>query len=260
MAPTLRSMDHSLSLSTMIMPLGLLGDVVERLKRDAVGEGRVAGDGNHVLLAAGQVAGHGHAQSGGQRGSGVAGAVAVVLALGAQHEAVEPAGLANGLKAVQATGKNLVDIGLVADVEEQLVFGGIEDRVQSQREFHDAKVGPRWPPVFESVWIRNSRISSANSAICAKFRRFRSAGEWMDSSSVAMYFLPPEEGQASKKRPLCAAGRWRPRAAQTEPNQVYQSRGWREGEYSDAREPRRDDRGSGFPVTDFRQSGDVGWR
>ncbi len=31
---------------------------------DAVGEGGVAGDGNYVLVAAGQVARHGHAQRG----------------------------------------------------------------------------------------------------------------------------------------------------------------------------------------------------
>ncbi len=102
--------------------LGLLGDVVERLKGDAVGEGGVAGDGDDVLVAAGQVAGHGHAQRGGERGAGVAGAVAVVLAFGAQHEAVEAAGLADGLKAIAAAGEDLVDVGLVADVEEDLVF------------------------------------------------------------------------------------------------------------------------------------------
>ena len=98
--------------------LGLLGDVVERLKRDAVGEGGVAGDGDHVLVAAGKIAGHGHAQRGGERGACVAGAVAVVLAFGAEHEAVEAAGLADGLEAIEAAGENLVNVGLVADVEE----------------------------------------------------------------------------------------------------------------------------------------------
>ena len=44
--------------------LGLLGDVVERFEGDAVGEGSVAGDGDDVLVAAGEVAGDGHAQSG----------------------------------------------------------------------------------------------------------------------------------------------------------------------------------------------------
>ncbi len=114
------------------MRLGLGGDVVERLKGDAVGEGGVAGDGDDVLVAAGQVAGHGHAQSGGKRGAGVTGAVAVVLALGAQHEAVEAAGLADGAKAVAAAGEDLVDVGLVADVEEDFVFRRVEDGVQTR--------------------------------------------------------------------------------------------------------------------------------
>ena len=120
---------------------GLLGDVVHRFKGDAVGEGGVAGDGDHVFVAAGQVAGHGHAQRGGERGACVAGAVAIVLAFGAQHEAVEAAGLADGLKPVAAAGENLVDVGLVADVEEDLVFGRVEDGMQGQRELDHAEIG-----------------------------------------------------------------------------------------------------------------------
>ena len=126
-------------------PLGLLGNVVQRLKRDAVGKSRVAGHGNHMLLAASQVARHGHAQSRRERRASVPGAEAVVLALGAQHEAVQPARLANGVKAVEAAGENLVNIGLVADIEQQFVFGSIEDRVQRQRKFHDAEVRSQVP-------------------------------------------------------------------------------------------------------------------
>jgi len=43
-------------------PLGLLGDIVQRLEGDSIGKGCVAGHGDHVLLAAGQIARHGHAQ------------------------------------------------------------------------------------------------------------------------------------------------------------------------------------------------------
>ena len=121
--------------------LGLRGDVVHRFEGDAVGEGGVAGDGDDVFVAAGQVAGHGHAQRGGKRGAGVAGSVAVVLALGAEHEAVEAAGLADGLKTVAAAGEDLVDVGLVADVEEDLVLGRVEDRMQGQSELDHAEIG-----------------------------------------------------------------------------------------------------------------------
>ena len=121
--------------------LGLFGDVVHRFERDAVGEGGVPGYRDHVFLAAGQVAGHCHAQGGRESGSGVAGSVAIVLAFGAQHEAVQPAGLPDGVKAVQTPGENLVNVGLVADVEKQLVVGGVEDIVESQGQLDHAEIG-----------------------------------------------------------------------------------------------------------------------
>ena len=120
--------------------LGLLGDVVERFERDAVGESGVAGNGDHVLFAAGQIAGHRHAEGRGKRGTGVAGAVAIVLALGAEHEAVQAAGLANGVEAIEAAGKNFVDVGLVAYVEEESVFGSVKDSVEGQRQLDDAEI------------------------------------------------------------------------------------------------------------------------
>jgi hypothetical protein len=77
-------------------------------------------------------------------GAGVAGAVAIVLALGAEHEAVEAAGLADGVKTVAAAGEDFVDVGLVADVKEDLVVGRIEDRVEpSHGELDHAQVGAR---------------------------------------------------------------------------------------------------------------------
>ena len=42
-----------------------------------------------MVVAAGEIAGGGHAERGGERGAGVARAVGVVLALGAQEKAVE---------------------------------------------------------------------------------------------------------------------------------------------------------------------------
>ena len=102
-------------------PLGLPGDIVQRLKRDAVGKGGVAGHGDHMLAAAGQIARHGHAQRGRERGARVPRAIGVVRALRAQHKAVQPARLADGLHAIETPGENLVYVGLVAHVEEQLV-------------------------------------------------------------------------------------------------------------------------------------------
>ena len=122
--------------------LGRGGHVVERLVGDAAGEGGIAGDGNHVFIGAGLVAAHGHAQGRGERRAGVAGAVAVVVAFGAQQEAVEAAILAHGLEALAAPGKELVDVTLVAHVEDELVLRGVEDAVERDGQFDHSEVRP----------------------------------------------------------------------------------------------------------------------
>ena len=127
---------------------GLRGDVVHRFEGDAVGEGGVAGDGDDVFVASGQVAGHGHAQRGGKRGTGVTGSVGVVLAFGAEHEAIQAAGLADGLKTVAAAGEDFVDIGLVAYVEEDLVVGCVEDCMQGESELNHAEIGAQMAAGF----------------------------------------------------------------------------------------------------------------
>src|ERR1700741_4573982 len=97
-------------------PVGLLGDIVQRFKRDAVGESSIAGDGNDVLVATREVAGHSHSKRGRKRCSCVAGSVAVVLAFGAQRKAVQAARLANRAKLLAASGEDLVRVYLMADV------------------------------------------------------------------------------------------------------------------------------------------------
>ena len=94
-----------------------------------------------MLLAAGKIAGHGHSQGSGERCARVAGSERIVFALGAEHEAIQPARLANCLKAIQPPGQNLMDVGLVAHIEEELVLGRIEDRVQRQRQLHHSQIG-----------------------------------------------------------------------------------------------------------------------
>ena len=77
-----------------------------------------------------------------KRRAGVAGAVAVVLALGAQQEAVEPLILAHGVEAVAAAGEELVDVALVADIEDEFVLRRLEDAVQGDGQFDDAEIRP----------------------------------------------------------------------------------------------------------------------
>jgi len=121
--------------------LGLLGDVVEGFEGDSVGEGCVAGNGNDVLFAAGEIARDGHAEGSRKGGAGMTCAVAVVLAFRAEHEAVEAAGLADGFEAIESAGKDLVYIGLMADIEDEAVRGRVEDGVEREGEFDDAEIG-----------------------------------------------------------------------------------------------------------------------
>ena len=69
------------------------------------------------------------------------GAERVVFALGALGEAGQAAALAQGADAVAPPGEDLVRIGLVADVPDQLVVRRVEDVVQRHRQFDDAEAG-----------------------------------------------------------------------------------------------------------------------
>jgi hypothetical protein len=152
--------------------LGGVGDVVQRLERDAVGEGGVAEDADHVFVGAALVAGGAHAERGGQRGAGVAGAVAVVFALGAQGEAVQAVGGADGVETVLSAGQELVDVDLMADVPDEFVLGRGEGPVQGDGQLDHAEVGSEVAAVFgklgdqlmaESRWraVRTVRVSAS---------------------------------------------------------------------------------------------------
>ncbi len=69
------------------------------------------------------------------------GAERVVFAFGALGETGQPAALADGADAVAAAGEDLVRIGLVADVPDQLVARGVEDVVQRDGQLDHAEAG-----------------------------------------------------------------------------------------------------------------------
>jgi hypothetical protein len=93
-----------------------------------------------MLVGAQAVAGGGHAERGRKGGAGVTRAITVVLALAAEQETIQALVLADGGKAVESAGEELVDIALVADIEEEFIARCIEDAVKGDREFHDAEV------------------------------------------------------------------------------------------------------------------------
>ena len=115
---------------------------MQRLVGDAAGQGAVADHGDdlavladpvaHRLLEADRVA---------DRGRGVAGAHDVVLGLEDRAERGEAVVLADRRQPLAAAGEDLVRVGLVADVPEDLVARRVEQAVQGDRELAGAEVG-----------------------------------------------------------------------------------------------------------------------
>ena len=129
-------------------PLGGVGDVVQRLEGNAVGQGRVAEDATTFSSLPRWSRAGADAQRGGKRRAGVGRAVAIVLALGAQGKPAQAAGAADGVKAVLAAGQQLVDVDLVADVPDELVLGRVEDVMQRDGQLHHAEVRAQVPAVL----------------------------------------------------------------------------------------------------------------
>ena len=69
------------------------------------------------------------------------GAERIVFALGALGETGQATARPQGTDAVAAIGEDLVRIGLVADVPNQAIIGGVEDIVQRYRQLDHAKAG-----------------------------------------------------------------------------------------------------------------------
>ena len=102
-------------------PVGGRGDVVQRLPAHPAGEGPVADDGHHRAVAAGERVGLREAVRPRQRGGGVGVLDQVVLALGAARVAREPADLPQPVEVAGTAREDLVDVALVARVEDQRV-------------------------------------------------------------------------------------------------------------------------------------------
>ena len=103
--------------------VGGLGDVVEGFQGGAASEGGVTGDSDDITVFTFQVAGRGHAESGGEGGAGVSRSVAIVFGFGAQEEAIEALVLANGANFGSAASEHLVDVALVGNVKKEFVLG-----------------------------------------------------------------------------------------------------------------------------------------
>ncbi len=116
--------------------------VVERLEGHAGGHRAVADHGHGVAVQfALQLAGHGHAERAADGGAAVAHAEGVVLTFAALGETAEALVQPVGVEQFTPSGEDLVPVGLVSHVPNELVVGRVEDVVQCHGELHHAKAG-----------------------------------------------------------------------------------------------------------------------
>ena len=119
-----------------------LARLVHGLEGDAAGERAVAEHADHAAVgAAAQARRLDEAQAVADRRRGVPRADDVVLGLAAAGKPGEAAVLADGVEALGAAGDDLVGVGLVADVPDDLVARAFEDAVQRDRELDGAEAG-----------------------------------------------------------------------------------------------------------------------
>ena len=115
---------------------------VQGLVGDATGEGAIADHGDAFTVLADPLA-HRLFQPDrvADRGRGVAGAHDVVLGLGDRAERGKALVLADRRQLLAAAGEDLVRVGLVADVPEDLVARRVQQAVKGDGELAGAKVG-----------------------------------------------------------------------------------------------------------------------
>ena len=160
--------------------------VVERLERDAAGERAVADHRDDLAVVADPVA-HRLLEPDrvADRGRRVAGAHDVVLGLGDRAERRQAVVLADRLEPGGAPGEDLVRVGLVADVPEDLVARRVEQAWRTVVSSQVPRLAPKWPPISPIVSMISSRTSCATWASSASPSPVRSSGESIESSRRA---------------------------------------------------------------------------
>ena len=127
-----------------------------------------ADHGDHVPVAMpGQLESLGQAVGVGQRRGRVAGLDPVVLALGARGISRQAVLLAQRVELRGTAGEHLVDVGLVAGVEDDRVVRRVEDAVQGQSQLDDTEIGPQ-------MATRGGNLVDQELAnFCGQFRQLR---------------------------------------------------------------------------------------
>ena len=125
--------------------------VVQTLPGEPPREGTVADEGHRALLGAGEAGRLGKAEGRRDGRGGVPGAERVVRALVPLGEAADAVAGAVPLERVAPPGQDLVGVGLVPDVEDELVLGRVEHGVQAHDELHGAQARSQMPRILRAA-------------------------------------------------------------------------------------------------------------
>jgi len=110
--------------------------VVEPLEGQSAGHRTVADDGHHLPLLAPQFGRLGHAEGRRDRHRSVTAPESVVFALGHARKTADAVQPAFGSESLAAPGDDLVGVGLVTDVPDDLILRGFEDVMQRCGQLH----------------------------------------------------------------------------------------------------------------------------
>ena len=84
------------------------------------------------------------------RGRGVSYAEGVIFAFAHFRETAQSPAAAQGLECFAPAGQNLMGIGLMAHIEDELVLRSVIDIMQRRNQLHRAETGPEMPRVFRA--------------------------------------------------------------------------------------------------------------
>ena len=103
--------------------------------------------------------------------------------------------LADRREPIAATREDLVRIGLMADVPQDLVGGDSSSECSATASSHVPRLAPKCPPISPTVSMMCSRTSCASWVSSASDSAFRSSGPSMPSSSALRVACVPPSGR-----------------------------------------------------------------
>ena len=119
-----------------------------RFQRQASGQGTVTDDGCHMFVASPEIAGHGHAQRGGNGRGGVPHPEVIAGAFLPAGKAGNAAVTPQRFKAIRSAGKDFPGIALMSHIPDDGIAAGVEHGKQRQGQFHHTEGGCEMPAVM----------------------------------------------------------------------------------------------------------------